>query len=71
MLGDKKRKKGGKIRLQENKAEQRHMEERIRKQTDQLTALMKSSTEMLQTTDLRKDLRQLQRRFVDSAGDEL
>jgi len=57
MLGDKKRKKGGKIRLQENKAEQRHMEERIRKQTDQLTALMKSSTEMLQTTDLRKRLK--------------
>lgn len=43
--------------MQENKAEQRHMEERIRKQTDQLTALMKSSTEMLQTTDLRKRLK--------------
>jgi len=37
--------------------EQRQMEERIQKQTDQLTALMKSSTEMLQTTDLRKRLK--------------
>jgi len=37
--------------------EQRQMEERIQKQTSQLTALMKSSTEMLQTTDLRKRLK--------------
>ena len=37
--------------------EQRQMRERIQKQTDQLTALMKSSTEMLQTTDLRRRLK--------------
>jgi len=37
--------------------EQRQMEERIQKQTSQLTALMKSSTEMLQTRDLRKRLK--------------
>lgn len=43
--------------MQKNETNQRQMEERIRKQTDQLTTLMKSSTEMLQTTDLRKRLK--------------
>jgi len=37
--------------------EQRQMEERVQRQTNQLTALMKSSTEMLQTTDLRRRLK--------------
>jgi PAS domain S-box-containing protein len=37
--------------------EQRQMEGRIQKQTNQLTALMKSSTEMLQVTDLRRRLK--------------